>query len=251
MNKILEIIQNFFKTNSFKLMILAGSLLILTGSDLVVKQIAYKNLKDKPDVEVIKGFWKFHYQTNDDIGFSALNWINKYFSVPKKFSKNTFETKIMPELNSHYEKLMIKEFYKLDVNGEFYVLEDDIGNYNKNIVMGLLSNAGYKTSKWLFLVLLQGLGACFIVFFYFYSKGLKYLIPLAIIIGGAFGNVIDRIIRGHVVDYVMWTFKFIHHPLFNPWPIFNLADVFTILGALVLIAIMLIFPEDNELTDLK
>jgi signal peptidase II len=66
-------------------------------------------------------------------------------------------------------------------------------------------------------------------------------IPLTVIVTGALGNVIDRIFRGYVVDFVMWIFKFIPHPLFNPWPIFNLADVYTVCGAVALLGLLVIF----------
>lgn len=50
-------------------------------------------------------------------------------------------------------------------------------------------------------------------------------IALGFIFGGALGNVIDRIFYGHVVDFI------------NIWlgSIFNLADVFIIIGVLILI----------------
>jgi len=70
-------------------------------------------------------------------------------------------------------------------------------------------------------------------------------VPLALIISGAMGNVLDRIIRGYVVDFVMWAFKFIPLPLFNPWPIFNLADVYTVSGAILLFIILLFFSKDE------
>ncbi|MCT9000042.1 signal peptidase II [Chelativorans intermedius] len=47
----------------------------------------------------------------------------------------------------------------------------------------------------------------------------------ALIIGGALGNLIDRAVRGHVVDYV-----FFHTPVWS-FAIFNLADAFITIGA--------------------
>jgi signal peptidase II len=43
---------------------------------------------------------------------------------------------------------------------------------------------------------------------------------LALVIGGAFGNVVDRLLRGYVVD-------FIH---VKGWPIFNVADIAVVVG---------------------
>ena len=69
------------------------------------------------------------------------------------------------------------------------------------------------------------------------------MIPLGLIVSGALGNVIDRIIRGYVVDYVMWYYKdFI-------WPIFNLADVYTVIGACLLFIVVFFFSKDLDLKE--
>jgi len=51
----------------------------------------------------------------------------------------------------------------------------------------------------------------------------------ALIIGGAVGNLIDRAMRGFVVDYV-----YFHTPVWS-FAIFNLADAFITVGALLVI----------------
>ena len=160
-----------------KILILAVVVIVFTGSDLIVKEIATRNLRNAPDVVVIPGLWTFHYVVNDDIGFSILNWLNDFLN---------------------------------------------------------------RTQKWIFLVILQGIGTIIVISFYFYSKSYKYLIPLAFISSGALGNVTDRIMRGHVVDYVKWFYNdFI-------WPIFNLADVYTVTGAIMLIIVLFFFSKDSD-----
>jgi len=159
-----------------KILLIIFVVLVLTGTDLIVKEIAAKNLKNHQPIEVIKGFWSFYYVVNDDIGFSFLSWLNNYLN---------------------------------------------------------------KNQKWIFLVCLQGLGSIVVISFYFYSKTFKYLIPLALITSGALGNVTDRIMRGYVVDYVMW-----YHKSFV-WPIFNLADVYTVTGATLLFIVLIFFPKDE------
>jgi signal peptidase II len=116
-----------------------------------------------------------------------------------------------------------------------YIVNDDIGFS----VLSFLNNYLNINQKWIFLVLLQGLGTPIVVCFYFYSKPFKYLIPLAFIVSGALGNVLDRIMRGYVVDYVVWYYKnFI-------WPIFNLADVFTVIGATLLFIVLIFFSKEE------
>jgi signal peptidase II len=54
---------------------------------------------------------------------------------------------------------------------------------------------------------------------------LKTQIGFALILSGALGNVLDRLIRGEVVDFINFSF----------WPSFNLADLFIVGGVLILI----------------
>ena len=52
---------------------------------------------------------------------------------------------------------------------------------------------------------------------------------LALIIGGALGNLYDRLVRGYVVDFLSF------HWANNYFPAFNLADTAITLGAIGLI----------------
>jgi signal peptidase II len=57
---------------------------------------------------------------------------------------------------------------------------------------------------------------------------------LALVLGGAVGNLIDRVIYGAVVDFLL--FRWPGGPrLFDPWPAFNLADSCITVGAALLI----------------
>lgn len=49
-------------------------------------------------------------------------------------------------------------------------------------------------------------------------------VGFALVLGGAFGNLVDRIVRGYVVD-------FIH---VRGWPVFNVADIAVVAGALMI-----------------
>ncbi len=50
-----------------------------------------------------------------------------------------------------------------------------------------------------------------------------------LIIGGAIGNLIDRVMLGHVVDYVLF-----HTPIWS-FAVFNLADAFISIGAALIV----------------
>jgi signal peptidase II len=58
---------------------------------------------------------------------------------------------------------------------------------------------------------------------------------LALIIGGALGNLIDRVVYGHVVDFIQVYLPFIPLRLFNPWPAFNVADSAITVGVVLLL----------------
>ena len=51
----------------------------------------------------------------------------------------------------------------------------------------------------------------------------------ALIIGGAIGNLIDRAVYGHVIDYILF-----HTPVWS-FAVFNLADVFITVGAVTVL----------------
>jgi signal peptidase II len=55
---------------------------------------------------------------------------------------------------------------------------------------------------------------------------LRLRLSLALVLGGALGNFVDRWIHGYVIDFVDWQFSSYH------WPTFNVADVAISLGVL-------------------
>lgn len=63
-----------------------------------------------------------------------------------------------------------------------------------------------------------------------------FCFAVAMIMGGAIGNVVDRLIHGYVVDFLQFRFDFLD-PLFRGgyFPSFNLADSAITLGAVCLI----------------
>jgi signal peptidase II len=100
--------------------------------------------------------------------------------------------------------------------------------YNKGAAFSFLS-AGSGWQRWLF----TGIGivaALFIVVMLArHASQRLFCTALALIAGGALGNVVDRLLRGHVVDFLLlyhrdWTF-----------PAFNVADSAITVGAVLLI----------------
>jgi signal peptidase II len=65
-----------------------------------------------------------------------------------------------------------------------------------------------------------------------YNEGFWGTLGLAAVLGGAVGNLIDRVVLGHVVD--MFSFQFVS------FAIFNVADIFITLGGLTFIIFFII-----------
>lgn len=63
---------------------------------------------------------------------------------------------------------------------------------------------------------------------YYYGKYQRLSLGFDFILAGSIGNLIDRIFRGYIVDYIN----------VGVWPVFNLADVYNIIGVLIIIFIL-------------
>ena len=63
------------------------------------------------------------------------------------------------------------------------------------------------------------------IFYYLFCRAQSYeRLPLAFIIGGALGNLIDRVRYGAVIDFLDFHIGGVH------WPAFNVADMFICVG---------------------
>jgi signal peptidase II len=70
---------------------------------------------------------------------------------------------------------------------------------------------------------------------------------LALLLGGAAGNITDRIIHGAVTDFLEVWVRFLPWHIFNPWPTFNVADAAVTVGA-VLIVFDVLFGQQHRPT---
>ena len=76
------------------------------------------------------------------------------------------------------------------------------------------------------------------------SGGALHAAGLALLLGGATGNVTDRILHGRVTDFLEVWLRFIPLHIFHPWPAFNVADSAVTVGA-VLIVIEIFFGQQH------
>lgn len=69
-------------------------------------------------------------------------------------------------------------------------------------------------------------------------KNQWYLWSLSVIIGGGLGNLLDRIFRGYVIDYI--DVRIIN------FAVFNFADCCVVIGAIILLIATLFFSKENK-----
>ena len=96
--------------------------------------------------------------------------------------------------------------------------------YNTGASFGLLADMG-GWQRWFFTLL--ALGVCLWILVMLWKEPRQKLqnTALSLILGGALGNVIDRLLHGAVVDFLDFHLSGWH------WPAFNLADSGIVAGA--------------------
>lgn len=103
---------------------------------------------------------------------------------------------------------------------------------NKGAIFGFFSNAN---SSFIFILLtVFSLAALGLVVYYFVKTPASEKlmnVSLSLILAGALGNQVDRIMRGYVIDFLDFKFWGWH------WPSFNVADSCISTGAVLLIFI--------------
>ncbi len=128
-----------------------------------------------------------------------------------------------------FSKYFLTSYYDLGSKGRVYVTPflDFILVLNPGISFGILSN-GDDFQRWI----LSALSILVIFYLYYWStKSPSKLtkISLFIMIGGALGNVFDRLIYGKVIDFISL------HVFNYYWYVFNIADIAIVLGGFIIL----------------
>jgi signal peptidase II len=109
---------------------------------------------------------------------------------------------------------------------------------NPGMIFGIFSQSTYKY----YLLIIVSLAAITFLFFLLRSlkeKSLFLTIALSLTLGGAIGNLVDRIVLGKVVDFVD-----VHWSTYH-WPAFNVADSAISVGMVILV-IQVLRDENNS-----
>lgn len=101
--------------------------------------------------------------------------------------------------------------------------------YNRGAAFSFLADQpGWQ--RWFFIVLTLVVSIAIVRWMFKMTQAEKWsAIGLAMILGGAIGNVIDRIYLGKVIDFIDWYYGGYH------WPAFNIADSAILVGAGIMI----------------
>jgi signal peptidase II len=101
--------------------------------------------------------------------------------------------------------------------------------YNTGAAFSILADAG-GWQRWFFLVLSLAISVVLVIWLSRLEASERYLATaLALVLGGALGNFIDRVVFGHVIDFIQ-----VYYDRWY-WPAFNIADSAITIGAALLI----------------
>lgn len=93
------------------------------------------------------------------------------------------------------------------------------------------------------LIILTGAIALFVAVWMLREKAFGDIAALSMVLGGALGNIRDRLEHGYVIDYAD-----LHIGTFRPFLIFNVADAAITIGVLILLARSLLSREKPKST---
>src|SRR5690606_30288207 len=95
--------------------------------------------------------------------------------------------------------------------------------------------------RWFILIMASVIVIWLLIWLFSSPSKLKlHNISLALVIGGALGNIYDRAVLGYVVDFIQ-----LHYNDYY-WPAFNIADSAITVGAVFLIIDTLFRKQDKE-----
>ncbi len=139
-------------------------------------------------------------------------WLSLAIIIADQISKT-----VMVNWLDLYESVPVLPFFNLTLA------------HNFGAAFSFLAGAG-GWQRWFFVVLAVVISAVLIIWMRRLAQTAKLeAISLALIIGGAIGNVIDRLIYGYVIDFLD-VYAGSYH-----WPAFNIADSAICVGAVLLI----------------
>ena len=141
---------------------------------------------------------------------------------------------LFDRISKFYVIYIVKKFFGSEIySSKFLNIEL---YWNTGIAFGLFSfseNYLYNLLTFVIVIVIM-----IVIFMIFISKDFKKY-PLLMILGGALGNLVDRIFFKAVPDFIDFHFQNFH------WFIFNVADIFISLGIIFMILLEIIANNKN------
>lgn len=112
---------------------------------------------------------------------------------------------------------------------------------NRGVAFGMFSG-----QRWFILLLTGVITVGLLAYYYKLPKTKEYRfvrVAMLMVFAGAIGNMIDRIFRGYVVDFFEFTFV--------SFPVFNMADIFVVVGVSILAFLILFVIKEPEVENKK
>lgn len=110
---------------------------------------------------------------------------------------------------------------------------------NRGVSLGMLT-AGSPLQVWLLVTLTAAISVGVVVWMW-RERARGDIFALALVLGGAIGNIVDRVRLGYVVDYADF-----HIGDFHPFLIFNLADAAITIGVVLLVGRALLYDRKDK-----
>lgn len=155
--------------------------------------------------------------------------------MKKKLIKNIFAFSLIFTVIDQISKILFNRYLVL---GKSYTIFEKFfyvtKTYNDGVSFSMLS--GHKN-----LIILIALLIMVFLFLYMqkFKESKKNILAFSLVYGGLFGNLIDRVIYGYVIDFLdFYIFGY-------NYPVFNLADTFIFIGVCILIYAVYL-GEDND-----
>jgi signal peptidase II len=112
---------------------------------------------------------------------------------------------------------------------------------NTGAAFGFLSGsqAGFRIP---FFIVVSFVAVGIILYLFFKLEESEVMMPLALslVLGGAIGNLVDRIRQGEVIDFILIHYKSFH------WPSFNVADIAITVGVGLLVLWIFLYEKGRE-----
>jgi signal peptidase II len=154
-----------------------------------------------------------------------MNSITKVWFTPTRGASNWLWLSFFVVIIDQATKALVVNTVKLSDAIELLPILDIVYLENTGAAFSILAQAG-GWQRWFFIMLALGVSVVLMVWLRrIRSEQILLAVGLSLVLGGALGNVIDRVMHGYVVDFIYF------HWGPHYFPAFNIADTAISIGA--------------------